>query len=123
MKLPKIGEFGWCHGCGKWVKLDEGKMSLPDHKNDKGIECVGCYYSPFHYQYCVRSHEEAIELATFLEDDNDTCLDSAGGGSNVHTLNCADGEHCANTRRKLAKAFAEYYLHTQNVGSSQKTTV
>jgi len=66
--------------------------------------------SPWEYKYLIKTDEEARKVANFIKNDSKVCLDSTVCGSNVHTLNCGDGENCASQRLLLAQALATYYL-------------
>lgn len=52
------------------------------------------------------TNKEAIELAERILNDDGRCLESGRG----HSMNCADGRFCEDTRRQWARALAEYVV-------------
>ena len=113
-----LTEEGLCSDCQKWLKLEPGKSYLPDHKC-KGKKCINSGYSPDACRYRVKTHKQALRLATMLAKDDGTCLSGVGMGR--HSLACGDGDNCNSIRFELAKALAHFILQNKNTPKEKKT--
>ncbi len=106
--IPQLKVVGTCSVCGQAVEVEPESFcdAASEHKV-KGQCCRGSDYSCTETWFVMETAEEALAVATFLKDDTDKCLDRPSAG---HSRSCSDGRHCSETRRKVAAAFANYYL-------------
>ena len=111
MEALQLKEVGRCDHCKREISVTRDTQALRTHRH-KGKRCKGSDYSVCETHLVIETDVEAREVALFLRDDDPSRCITAFGGLG-HSMACADGRMCAETRQKFASAFARYYLaHT-----------
>lgn len=105
----ELGKAFYCDKCRKWI-IDfssQDRYWIPEHVSTKNgtKKCRNSGCSAFKWKYVVKNKKQAQILARVIKHDDGHCLVFGH-----HTVACGDGWNCVETRIKLAKALAEYFL-------------